>query len=127
MRCSAAIAIKIDLFALRHAPLHLLQLAFEPGTALDQGELRLAQPVAAASIGNMADDEIVESARPCAVWITVDKLLAAARDGRARPPVLRACSLALASTKMIFSHAHGRTHFGHLLAPLPIGIFRYRR
>jgi hypothetical protein len=42
----------------------LLKLAFEPGTALDQGELRLTQPVAAASIGNMADNEIVESAGP---------------------------------------------------------------
>jgi hypothetical protein len=114
----AAIAIQVNLLTLRHAPFHLLKFAFQTSGAFAQGELRLAQHVAAAGVLDMADNKIVKSARPSRVWIPGHKLFAATRDGRARPSALRACSLALTSAEMIFSHAHGGHVSGHLYAPI---------
>src|SRR5262249_49406476 len=112
MRCGAAVAIEINLYALRHAAFHLFKFAFQASRALAQGELRLAQHVAATCVLDVADKEIMESTRPSRVWIPDHELLPATRDSRARALALRACSLALTSAKMIFSHAHGRTCSG---------------
>ena len=111
MTCGAAVAVEINLHALRQAPLHFLQRALKAGSTLDQRELRLGNHVATASVLDMAGNEIVEASSPRAVWIAGNELPPTGRDGAARPFSLQERLRALAGFGMGLNCTHTRARF----------------
>jgi hypothetical protein len=99
------------LHALRQASLHFLQRALKAGSTLDQGELRLGNQVATASVSDMAGNEIIEASSPRAVWIAGNELPPTGRDGAARPFSLQERLRALAGFGMGLNCTHTRARF----------------
>src|SRR6516225_6901461 len=84
MSSDPRISVHIDRLVTRQPGIEPLKLGFDRRRTPDQAELRFAQQTGAAEIGNVAKDQIMETAAPCAFAITIVKKLPTAGHRRAR-------------------------------------------